>query len=220
MKTEETDKCVTSIQEVDSKRRRVFINYEPAFVLYISELRRFNIKKDAYISLEDYEDIIEILNKRSKIRAMSLLKDRDYTRKKLVEKLKANGYPDECIEKAVQYVSSYGYIDDKRYAVNYIISHMTSKSRRVIEQSLMLKGVETDIISCALDECYDEMCNPDIGNPELDIIIKQLHSKYHNKDLNNYEQRQKVKASLYRKGFMTDNINKALDIVVNEEKEY
>ena len=53
---------------------------------------------------------------------MSLLKDRDYTRKKLFEKLKANGYPDECIEKAVQYVSSYGYIDDKRYAVNYIIS--------------------------------------------------------------------------------------------------
>ena len=32
MKKEETDKCVTSIQEVDSKRRRVFINYEPAFV--------------------------------------------------------------------------------------------------------------------------------------------------------------------------------------------
>ena len=63
MKTEETDKCVTSIQEVDSKRRRVFINYEPAFVLYISEIRRFNIKKDAYISLEDYEDIIDILNK-------------------------------------------------------------------------------------------------------------------------------------------------------------
>lgn len=188
--------------------------------MYISEIRRFNIKKDAYISLEDYEDIIDILNKRSKIRAMSLLKDRDYTRKKLFEKLKANGYPDECIEKAVQYVSSYGYIDDKRYAVNYIISHMTSKSRRVIEQSLMLKGVDADIISCALDECYDEMCNPDIGNPELDIIIKQLHSKYHNKDLNNYEQRQKVKASLYRKGFMTDNINKALDIVVNEEKEY
>ncbi len=89
MKTEETDKCVTSIQEVDSKRRRVFINYEPAFVLYISEIRRFNIKKDAYISSEDYEGIIDILNKRSKIRAMSLLKDRDYTRKKLFEKLKS-----------------------------------------------------------------------------------------------------------------------------------
>lgn len=220
MMTEETDKYVTSIQEVNSKRRQVFINYEPAFVLYISELRRFNIKKDTYISEEDYEEIIAILNKRSKIRAMSLLKDRDYTRKNLFEKLKANGYPDECIEEAVQYVSSYGYIDDKRYAQNYVLSHMTSKSKRVIEQNLMLKGIDTDIISHALEECYNDVCDSETGNPELDIIIKQLHGKYHNKDLNDYEQRQKVKASLYRKGFMTDNINKALDIVVNEEKEY
>ena len=147
MKTEETDKYVTSIQEVDSKRRRVFINYEPAFVLYISEIRRFNIKKDAYISLEDYEDIIDILNKRSKIRAMSLLKDRDYTRKKLFEKLKANGYPDECIEKAVQYVSSYGYIDDKRYAVNYTISHMTSPGGVVALEvvALVAQGVPVGV---------------------------------------------------------------------------
>lgn len=218
--TEEADKYVTSIQEVDSKRRRVFINYEPAFVLYISELRRFGIKKDVCISSKDYDEIISILNKRSKIRAMALLKNRDYTRKKLFDKLKTGGYPDECIQKAIDYVASYGYIDDKRYADNYILSHITSKSRRVIEQNLVLKGVDTDIISAAFDEYYNGLVSHDIADPEVDVIIKQLHSKYHNKNLNDYNQLQKVKASLYRKGFMTDNINKALDIVVNEEKEY
>ena len=106
--TEETQNYVTSIQEVDLKRRRIYVNYEPAFVLYISELRRFGIKKDAYISSSDYEDIVNILSKRAKIRAMALLKDRDYTRKKLYEKLIAGGYPDECIESAIEYVSSYG----------------------------------------------------------------------------------------------------------------
>lgn len=215
---EETDKYVTSIQEVDSKRRRVFVNYEPAFVLYISELRRFNIKKDSYISTEDYDEIINILIKRSKIRAMALLKDRDYTKKKLFEKLKSGGYPKECIDKAIQYVASYGYIDDRRYAGNYILSHITSKSRKVIEQNLILKGVGQDIISSAFDECYNGLYGQNTDDPEVDIIVKQLHSKYHNKDLNDYNQLQKVKASLYRKGFMTDNINKALDIVVNEQK--
>ena len=43
--TEETQNYVTSIQEVDLKRRRIYVNYEPAFVLYISELRRFGIKE-------------------------------------------------------------------------------------------------------------------------------------------------------------------------------
>ena len=93
--TEETQNYVTSIQEVDLKRRRIYVNYEPAFVLYISELRRFGIKKDAYISSSDYEEIVNILSKRAKIRAMALLKDRDYTRKKLYEKLIAGGYPSE-----------------------------------------------------------------------------------------------------------------------------
>lgn len=55
-------------------------------------------------------------------------------------------------------------------------------------------------------------------DPEVDIILKQLGSKYYNKDLTDYTQLQKVKASLYRKGFLTDNINKALDIVINEQK--
>lgn len=43
--TEETQNYVTSIQEVDLKRRRIYVNYEPAFVLYISELKRFGIRK-------------------------------------------------------------------------------------------------------------------------------------------------------------------------------
>jgi regulatory protein len=55
-------------------------------------------------------------------------------------------------------------------------------------------------------------------DPEVDIILKQLRSKYYNKDFTDYTQLQKVKASLYRKGFLTDNINKALDIVINEQK--
>ena len=216
--TEETEKYVTSIQEVDSKRRRVYINYEPAFVLYIAEIRRLGIYADSYIQQEVYDEVMNILNKRSRIRAMSLLKDRDYTRKKLYEKLKQSGYPDECIENAIQYVSSYGYIDDRRYADNYVSAHMSSYSRKVIEQKLMLKGISMDIVSEVCDEYYNEYINDSEQNPEIDIIIKQLHGRYSNKDLTDYVQLQKVKASLYRRGFTMDNINKALDIVFNEEK--
>lgn len=218
--TEETENYVTSILEVDSKRRQVFINYEPAFVLYISELRRFNIKPDSYIALQDYDEIIKILNKRAKLRAMTLLKDRDYTEKKLYEKLKTGGYPNECIDAAIHYVSSYGYIDDKRYANNYVLSHIQSKSRRCIEQNLLQKGVSTDIVTFVCDEYYDGYSDADMTSPEVDIILKQLRCKYYNKDLSDYTQLQKVKASLYRKGFLTDNINKALDIVSNDEKRY
>ena len=32
---------VTSIVDVNKQRRRVFVNYEPAFVLYNSEIRKY-----------------------------------------------------------------------------------------------------------------------------------------------------------------------------------
>ena len=33
---------------------------------------------------------------------------------------RANGYPKCCIDETVAYIYSYGYIDDRRFADNYI----------------------------------------------------------------------------------------------------
>ena len=71
---------VTSIVDVNKQRRRVFVNYEPAFVLYNSEIRKYQIKVDSVIMSDIYNEIITILTKRAKIRAMALLKPRLYRR--------------------------------------------------------------------------------------------------------------------------------------------
>ena len=42
---------VTSIVDVNKQRRRVFVNYEPAFVLYNSEIRKYQIKVDSVITV-------------------------------------------------------------------------------------------------------------------------------------------------------------------------
>ena len=65
---------VTSIVDVNKQRRRVFVNYEPPFVLYNSEIRKYQIKVDSVIMSDIYNEIITILTKRAKIRAMALLK--------------------------------------------------------------------------------------------------------------------------------------------------
>ena len=70
---------VTSIVDVNKQRRRVFVNYEPAFVLYNSEIRKYQIKVDSVIMSDIYNEIITILTKRAKISAMALLKSHDYT---------------------------------------------------------------------------------------------------------------------------------------------
>ena len=52
---------VTSIVDVNKQRRRVFVNYEPAFVLYNSEIRKYQIKVDSVIMSDIYNEIITCL---------------------------------------------------------------------------------------------------------------------------------------------------------------
>ena len=118
-----------------------------AFVLYKGELKRFGIKQGENLAQENYEKIQnEVLLKRAKKRAMHLLEDMDRTESALREKLKAGQYPGECNRaEQLTYVRSFGYLDDARYAENFIMSRKDTKSKREIKALLSQKGVSDDI---------------------------------------------------------------------------
>lgn len=203
---------VTAIKDISSKRRLVVINYEPAFALYNSELRRYHIKENQTISPADYHEIVEeLLTKRATVRAMSLLKSKDYAEAELVSKLKTGHYPDVAIEHAITYVKNYGYIDDRRYVDNYIQFKASQKSKRQIVQFLSNKGIDRHMIEQACEEFYDQDTNP-----ELDLLIRQIEKKRIDPDNFSYEEKQKLLNSFYRKGFQIDLVKKALDIVLEQ----
>lgn len=198
---------VTSIKELTKKRRLVYINYEPSFAVYTVELRKFGIKENGAVSKEAFDTLVdEVLAKRATVRAMALLKNKDYTRKGLEDKLKEGYYPDRCIEHALEYVSRFGYINDERFAENYVNFKAGNKTRRQIELKLKQKGVDVDIISRVCDEFYED--NSDIELEQAKAFIEKKHIDIENAD---YKELQKVKAALYRKGFSMDIINKTFD---------
>ena len=206
------DLLVTSIVEITNKRRLVYINYEPAFALYNTEIRKYDIKQDSSIDYEVYKDIVEnVLNKRATVRAMSLLKNKDYTEKELRDKLKDGYYPEESVNTALDYVKSFKYVDDYRYAYNYISFKSGVKSRKYIELKLKEKGIASKIISSVCEEYYS-----DNSNVELEQVLEFLSNKCSIDADSDYKEKQKVMAKLYRKGYSVDIINKALDIVVND----
>ena len=68
--------------------------------------------------------------RKAKLRALHLLEYMDRTEKGLRQKLEQSGYPTEVVDEAIRYVKSYGYIDDKRYADNYLRTRSNGKGRR------------------------------------------------------------------------------------------
>lgn len=199
---------VSDICALDKKRSKVFIDGEFAFVLYNGELRDFDIKVGNEFSEDKYNEIeCGLLPKRAKLRAMNLLQKRDYTEKQLRDKLSDGMYPQDCIDTAIDYVKSYRYVDDERYAEDYINYHMSGRSRNRIIMDLMNKGISKDIILNKLEELYSES-----GDENEIIQIRQLliKKKYDAQTID-HKEKQKLIAFLMRRGYDISTIKKAMD---------
>jgi regulatory protein len=198
---------VTQITEVSKSRCRVYLDGEFAFVLYKGELRKFQIREGQEISEELYQQIMtEVLVKRARLRSMNLLQSKDYTRKQLKDKLKQGEYPDVCIEDALAYVESYGYIDDSRYARDYIEYHIQNKSRNRIMTDLMRKGISKEEIQAA----FVNLEQLGVEQDELRMIVELMKKKKYDANAATKQEQQKMYGFLYRKGFKPDIISRAL----------
>ena len=198
---------VTQIAELSKSRSRIFVDDEFAFVLYKGELRLYHVAVGEELPLEDYRTIMEqVLPKRAKLRAMSLLKSREYTTKQLYDKLKRGDYPENVIREALDYVEGFHYIDDLRYAGNYISGHESVRSRRRIEQDLLNRGIDRAVLEQAWQEWEAQG-----GIQDEETMIKELFRK-RGYDPENADRKeiQRMGAFLMRRGFSGESVRKAL----------
>jgi regulatory protein len=198
---------VTQIEELSKARSRVYLDEEAAFVLYRGELRSFQVRQGEDLEQESYEAIMtQVLPRRAKQRAMHLLKNRDYTVKQLRDKLKEGGYPDRVIQEALDYVGSYRYTDDLRYALGFISSHAESRSRRRLEQDLLGRGIERETLEKAWEQWEEQG-----GNQDEEAMIRELLEKKHfDPQRADQRERQRVYAFLMRKGFSGELVRRAV----------
>ena len=169
-------------------------------------MSRFGITAGAEIPEETVEMIrAEVIFKRARLRAMHLLEDMDRTEAGLREKLRQGLYPEDAAEEAVRYVKSFGYLDDSRYAENFVRSRQGGKSRREIQALLLRKGISADKIEAAFEACYSD----DEGGEE-EAVRKILKKKRFSTENSDEAQMQKIYAYLARKGFRYDTIRQVI----------
>lgn len=200
---------ITKITELSKARKKIEIDGEFAFVLYKGELPVFGIKEGCEIKKEVYQEIMtKILPKRAKLRAMNLLKSRAYTTVQLTEKLKTGGYPSQIIREAIDYVSSFGYVNDRQYAYDFIEYNKESKSKGRIMSDLQRKGISKDMA----EEAWEEVVGENREELEKEQMIKLLEKKHFSSQRATLQESQKMMAFLYRKGFAIETIRNVLSL--------
>ncbi len=133
--------------------------------------------------------------------AMRLLEYKDRTEAELRDKLLDKGYDEEETNDALEYVSSFGYVNDEKYTENFIYFNKERKSKVRIRMDLLKKGISGDIIDRKFEEDpYDE----------TDLIKKLISKRLEGNDEPDGKDILKLKSYLYNKGFRYSDIEDSL----------
>ena len=144
---------------------------------------------------------------RGRKKSMELLNYKDRTEWELRDKLSQAEFEDTVIEDAVAYVQSFHYIDDERYAVNFVLAHKDSKSIQMMQQELKKRHVAEEFIELAGDNV-----NGDDSGALRKAIQKLLRVSASELEQMSYKEKQKLAAKLYRKGFQGEDISRELQL--------
>lgn len=196
---------IREISEYKKGRSRITLEDGTVWVLYPSEIRAYRLREKMEISDALFHEIqTDVIGKRAKMRAIHLLERTDRTEAGLRGKLMQNEYPPEAVDAAIAYVKDCHYLDDARFAANYIHGYQNSRSRKRIQMDLYARGISKEIAEQALTDEYEAN--------ELNLICRLLEKKGYNRDTADGKERQRMYAFLMRRGFQSEDILRAMNV--------
>ena len=162
----------------------------------------------------------ERLYQRCKERSLYLLTGTAKTERRLREKLqKSEHYTEEIIERTLSFLKEYDYINDYRYCMQYLEENAHRRSAKDMQSKLYGRGVDGSVIREAMEDfqrkhreereesSFEEQKE---NEPERIALKRWLEKKSRNMDLSDWKERQKLTASLLRKGFSYSMIQEYL----------
>jgi regulatory protein len=144
--------------------------------------------------------------------ALGLLAHRPRSVREITDRLRRKGYEQVTIDRAIEKLEGWGYIDDTEFARFWVENRASHKPRghRLLEQELRQKGVDRELVKEVIAEA-----EIDEGTAALDLARAKLPSYKHDDP---QTARRKLVGYLQRRGFDYDVIKPAIDQVIGEDE--
>ena len=200
---------ITKLEKAEKSKVRIYIDETIAFQLTEKDLEKLSLVEGQSILPEQYEKLIEgIIYPRAIEKALTILKYSDRCEQELRSKLSKEEYGNDIIVRVIEYVKHYGYLNDERFATAFVKARKNRKSKLMIKNELLQKGISKDILQTVFEAEYETEEEEDA---EMIAIRKAIAKKTSDPQSLSFEAKQKLIASLYRKGFDLGKIKQNLD---------
>lgn len=205
---------ILSVEEIGKNKCKICLDSGERFLLSGKETVLYGLREQQELSQETYDALCRQLRKSCLHRCGSLLQSRDYTVAKLRQKL-SEDYPASVTEEVLDELQKAGYLDDLRFAGDYIRYH-TGRSLRQLKADLQKKGISSETLEQALAELSDQ---EDLQEREAEQIRCFLEKKMRKQTGEvSREEMQKWMAALYRKGYSPEMIRRSAEIKFRENR--
>lgn len=178
------------IQKNNKDRVNIYLDGEYAFAINAELVYKENLK------VKDDVDIVklqEVAEKEAYIRckesAIKIIERSYKTEKEIRDKLKQKGYEEKQINKSIEFLKEYNFLNDNTYAKAFIKDKLASKGTQKIKYDLMKKGISKEIIE-------ENLLKVD-KNEEKEVALNLARKKYESirkNESDNY----KLSGKLYR----------------------
>lgn len=202
------------ITKIESQRNksRVNIFVDDSFFCGLNKETAviFGLKPGKNVEEDELKKVITESEVKSAFeKSLDYLSRRMNSKKELSEKLAKKGYSAEVVEKAIGKLEDYHYVDDELFAKQFADSYQ-KLSKKMLKEKLALKGISSDIVLAIISDRTDEN--------EFELCLLQVKKYLKTKTISNYNDYQKMQASLFRKGFDYDLVKRVCEELVDKSE--
>lgn len=201
------------LQKRNKDRVNVYINEEFSFACSAELIYTCSLSKDKEIDMGSLKEIIDKDNFiKCKSYALKIIERTYKTEKQIFDKLAQKEYDEKIINKTIDFLKEYKFIDDEKYTEAYIKDKLKSQGKNRIKYALINRGISEALIKeklSTLDKDIEENTALKLAEKKYKVLIKnESDTRKIYKKLGDY---------LVRNGYDLDVVQNILSSIVKEE---
>ncbi|MDT8716553.1 recombination regulator RecX [Clostridium sp. 19966] len=145
------------LQKNNKNRVNIFIDDEYSFSASTELVYTYKLEKNKVIDIKETESIVKEDNfLKAKTSALRIIEKTTKTQKEMKDKLIQKGYEEDIINRVMEFLKEYSFVDDGKYAQMYIKDKIGTKGKNKIRFELTRKGISEDVLNPLLNDSTKE----------------------------------------------------------------
>lgn len=207
---------ITKIEVQKNKKDRVnvYVDEEYSFSCSMELVYSHELKKNKIVDVDEIKDVVSDDNYiYCKETALKIIERTLKTEKEVEIKLRQKGFEENLIDKAINFLKKYDFVNDNKYIKCYVKEKIKKDGKNKIKYNLMKKGIREDLIEKELNEVNIDK------QQYYNTLMELARKKYEilsKKEADKLKVKKKICDYLLRKGYLWEEIKPVLNDLLNE----